>query len=817
MNTSQTGTRQTGTRQTGTRQTGAPRTGASDTGAASGGRAADGPWIGRALPRVEDERLLRGHGRYVDDIRLPGTLETAFWRSPHAHARITRIETDAARAMPGVRAVWTAADIAGLAPVVNEAELRVPEPLRRELDPLVRSLPHPLLADGRVRFSGQPVAMVVAESRYLAEDALEAIEVDYTPLPVVVDPDEALLPGAPLIEESWGDNLALEAATSVGDPDAAFAGAAVVIEEEFRAHRHVASPIETRAVQAAPGAYDGRLTVWSNTQTPHRLRDHLAQTLGTAAEAVHVVAVDVGGGFGQKGIIYVEEVLVPYAARQLGVPVLWREDRNENLTAASHAREQVHRIALAADADGTLRGLRDDFVVNFGAGTFTGLVVPYNSVVHLLGPYRVPNVDIRVRAALTHTAPTSPYRGAGRPEAVFAMERALDRLARELGMEPVELRARNLITPAELPYRTGLLDRSGNPQEYDSGDFPQLLRRAEEMADLPAVRERQAALAAAGSDHRIGVGFAVYLEATGLGPFESARASVLSDGRVRIALGTPSQGQGHRTSMAQIAADAIGVPFSAVEVVGGDTDTVPYGVGTIASRALVTAGNATHLAGRRLRERILAAASARLGVPATELTLDGDAVEHHPTGVRAGLAQLVAEGHELSETAHFHPPGFTFAGGAGVVVVDVDTATGEVTLDTCAMAHDGGRIVNPVIAHGQIAGGVAQGIAGALYEEMRYGPDGQPVTTTYMDYLVPTSAEVPDLELAEITTPSTLNALGVKGLGEGGAIAPQAAIANAVEDALAPFGVVVRRGPLTPDRVRGLLREATGTTAPATV
>ncbi|MFB7593865.1 xanthine dehydrogenase family protein molybdopterin-binding subunit [Streptomyces sp. NPDC056160] len=776
-----------------------------------------GPWIGRALPRVEDERLLRGHGRYVDDVRLPGTLEAAFLRSPHAHARITRIDADAARAMPGVRAVYTAAETTALKPVVNEAELRIPEPLAQALNPLVRKLPYPVLADGTVNFCGQPVAMVIAESRYLAEDALESIEVDYEPLPVVVDPDAALLPGAPLIEESWGDNLALEVAASVGDPDAAFAAADAVIEEEFHAHRYVASPIETRAVQAAPGSYDGRMTVWSNTQTPHRLRDHIAESLGLAAAAVHVVAVDVGGGFGQKGIIYVEEVLIPYAAQRLGVPVLWREDRNENLVAASHAREQVHRIALAADAEGRLLGLRDDFVVNFGASTFTGLVVPYNSVVHLLGPYRVPHVDVRVRAALTNTAPTSPYRGAGRPEAVFAMERALDRLARKLGMEPAELRARNLITPDELPYRTGLLDRSGDPQEYDSGDFPELLRRATEMVDLPGVRKRQAELAAAGSGHRVGVGFAVYLEATGLGPFESARASVLPGGLVRIALGTPSQGQGHRTSMAQIAADAIGVPFGAIEVVGGDTDTVPHGVGTIASRALVTAGNATHLAGRRLRERILAAAADLLGVPAGELALDGGDVQHPGSGARVGLAQLVSDGCELSETAYFRPPGFTYSSGAGAVVVDVDTATGHVAIEKYAVAHDAGRIVNPVIAHGQVAGGIAQGIAGALYEEMRYGPDGQPVTTTYMDYLVPTSAEVPDLELAEIATPSTLNELGVKGLGEGGAIAPQAAIANAVEDALAPFGVVVRRGPLTPDRVRDLLREASGATASAAV
>ncbi|MFD9668183.1 xanthine dehydrogenase family protein molybdopterin-binding subunit [Rhodococcus sp. NPDC059968] len=766
-------------------------------------------WFGRSVPRVEDDRLLRGEGRFVDDIRVPGALEAAFLRSPQAHARITRIDVAAARALPGVHAVFTAADTASLKPVINEAELRVPQGLVESLNPLVRKLPYPVLAEGTVNFVGQPMALVVADNRYIAEDALELIEVDYEPLPVLVDPDQALEPGAPLIEESWGDNLALEVKTQVGDPDAAFADAAAVIEEEFFSHRYVPSPMETRAIQAAPGAYDGRMTIWSNTQTPHRLRDHIADSLGLPTDEVHVLAVDVGGGFGQKGIIYVEEVLIPYAAQTLGAPVLWREDRNENLVAASHAREQMHRISLAADADGRLLGLRDDFVVNFGATTMTGLVVPYNSVVHLLGPYRVPNVDIHVRAALTNTAPTSPYRGAGRPEAVFAMERALDRLARKLDMDPAELRARNLIRPEEMPYRTGLRDRAGLPQEYDSGDFPALLRTAVDMVDLPGVRARQAELEHAGGDHRLGVGFAVYLEATGLGPFETARASVRPDGRVRLALGTPSQGQGHRTVFAQIAADAIGVPMESIEVISGNTDAIPHGVGTIASRALVTAGNAANMAGKQLRQRIVDAAAELLSLPPAEMTLEEGVARHTGRGAEVTLGELIAAGFELSETAYFRPPGFTFSSGCSAVVVDVDTSTGQVGIEQYVVVHDAGRIVNPVIAHGQVTGGIAQGIAGALYEEMIYGLDGQPVTTTYMDYLFPTSSEIPDLDMAEIVTPSTMNELGVKGLGEGGAIAPQAAISNAVEDALTPLGVIVRRGPLTPSRVRDLLREAT--------
>ncbi|MGW4094499.1 xanthine dehydrogenase family protein molybdopterin-binding subunit [Nocardia sp. NPDC004750] len=765
--------------------------------------------FGRAIPRVEDDRLLRGKGRFVDDIRVPGALEAAFLRSPHAHARINRIDADAARALAGVHAVFTAAETSELKPVVNEAELRVPQGLVESLNPLVRKLPYPVLAEETVNFVGQPIALVIADNRYIAEDALELIEVDYEPLPVVVDPQEALRPGAPLIEESWGDNLALEIQTQVGDPDLAFAEAAVVIEEEFFSHRYVPSPMETRAVQAAPGAHDGRMTVWSNTQTPHRLRDHIADSLGLLPDEVHVIAVDVGGGFGQKGIIYVEEVLIPHAAQSLGVPVLWREDRIENLVAASHAREQIHRICLAADADGRLLGLRDDFVVNFGATTMTGLVVPYNSVVHLLGPYKIPNVDVHVRAALTNTAPTSPYRGAGRPEAVFAMERAMDRMARKLQMDPAEFRAINLIGPEEMPYQTGLRDRAGLPQEYDSGDFPALLRTAVDMIDLPALRVRQDELERSRGDHRVGVGFALYVEATGLGPFETARVSVRADGRIRLALGTPSQGQGHRTVFAQIAADAIGVPMDSIDVIGGDTDTIPHGVGTIASRALVTAGNATNIAGGKLRQRILEAAATMLSRSPDELYFESGVVRH-ATGESAEvcLHELVANGFELSETAYFRPPGFTFSSGCSAVVADVDMRTGQVELERYVVVHDAGRIVNPLIAHGQIAGGIAQGIAGALYEEMVYGPDGQPRTTTYMDYLFPTSSEIPDLEIAEIVTPSTKNDLGVKGLGEGGAISPQAAIANAVEDALESHGVVIRRGPITPTRIRDLIREA---------
>ncbi|MET9903087.1 xanthine dehydrogenase family protein molybdopterin-binding subunit [Streptomyces sp. NPDC006446] len=784
-------------------------------------RHGDGGWIGRSVPRVEDDRLLRGNGRYVDDIALPGAVEAAFVRSPHAHARIDSVDVSAALAAPGVVAVWTGDDVADLPPMLNKEELRTPPGLAELLDPVVRMTPMPLLARDKVLYVGQPVAVVIAENRYLAEDALELVDVRYSPLAILVDPGLSLSPDAPVLHEELPDNTAVAVAARVGDPDAAFSRAHAVVSERFEAHRYVASPIETRAISAQVDPYSGRLTVWSGTQTPHRLRDAIAHTLGLEPAAVHVVAADVGGGFGQKGILYVEELLVPHAARRIGRPVLWREDRNENLTAASHAREQIHRIELAADTEGRLLAVRDRITVNFGAYNMTGLVVPYNSLCHLLGPYRIPNVDIDVVGVLTNTTFATPYRGAGRPETVFAMERAMDRLAAELGIEPEELRARNLVGPDAMPYATGLVDRSGRPQIYDSGDYPELLRRAVAKADVERVRARQREGARDGK--YIGIGFAMYIEATGLGPFETARIDIAPSGRVRLAIGAPSQGQGHRTSMAQIAADAIGVPFDVIDVVGGDTEATPFGVGTIASRALVTAGNATHRAGRLIREKIVEAAARRLGVDADGLHLnDGVVASKDPGGPSMGLAELAGRtplpgtpepadgryGTEISETVHFRPPGFAVSGGAHAAVVEIDEHTGGIEILHYVVVHDAGNIVNPMIAEGQVTGGIAQGIGGALYEEMVYGPDGQPRTGTYMDYLVPTSSEIPDLDMDEIFTPSPMNDLGVKGLGEGGAIAPQAVLAGAVEDALRPFGVVVRRGPLSPSRVRELIRTA---------
>lgn len=775
-------------------------------------------YVGRSVPRVEDERLLRGAGAYVDDIHPAGACEAAFLRSPQAHARIVALDVEAARRAPGVIAVWTGAELAQtLEPMVFQIARVIPETVRASTGAVSRIHPMPAIPAERASYVGQPLAVVLAESRYLAEDALELIELELEPLPAVVDPEAALAPGAPRVEPAWEDNVALEYRFRKGDVEAAFAQAPVVVEETFRSHRHVASPIETRGVVASVDPADGTLSVSASTQTPHQLRDFLAGALRRGPETVRVRAADVGGGFGPKGTIYPEDLVVPYLATQVGRPVKWTEDRSEHFAATTHGRDQVHRIAIAADADGRILAVRDEVLHNCGAFHTLGLVVPYNTLTHLLGPYEVPAADVHLRAVLTNTGVVAPYRGAGRPEAVFAMERAIDRLARAVGAEPADVRARNLIAAEAMPYATGMIYRDGTEQVYDSGDYPELLRSARELVEQEDWAER------AGGRH-VGVGYAAYVEGTGVGPFESALLTVLPGGRVRVATGASSQGQSHRTTLAQIAADALGVPLEAIDVVGGDTAAVPSGFGTIASRTLVVAGNAVAKAAAQLRATVLEQAGALLGVPADALALTGGEIrplDGDGDGDALALADLAAAlspfnprrpqdaPGELRASAIHNPGPVTYAGGVHAAVVAVDPATGAVELLRYAVAHDCGRAVNPAIADGQVLGGVMQGIGGALYEELRYDPDGQLRTGSFMDYLLPTAAEMPDFRLAHVNVPTPLNPLGVKGLGEGGAIGPPAAIANAVEDALAAYGVVVRACPLTPDRVRALIRAGT--------
>jgi carbon-monoxide dehydrogenase large subunit len=774
-------------------------------------------YFGAAVKRKEDPRFLRGEARYVDDVKLPAMLHAAFLRSPHAHARIKAVRAEAARRMPGVAAVYTFHDLERWMkplPLFGAA----PPGLAAVVKFDIRQAQQFALCPERARYVGEIVAMVVADSRYRAEDAAERVEVDWEPLPVCADMLTAVDPGAPLVHEDWGTNLAVGFHHAVGDPDAAFAAAAVVMSETFHTQRYVGMPLEGRGAVAVWDRRDGTLTTWNSTQVSHFVQQGLAATLELPPHKIRVIAPDLGGGFGTKASGYAEDVLVPIAALRLNRPVKWTEDRREHMMAAAHARHQVHAIQLAARRDGTILGLRDHIWLDLGAYNVWGIVLPYNTVAHLIGPHRIPSMAIEFEAVATHKTPNAPYRGAGRPEAVFAMDRAVDCLARQLGMDPAEIRRKNYIRADEMPYDLRMPYRDGNPLVYDTGDFPAALESALRAAGYDEFRREQAALRARGV-HR-GIGISGYVEGTAIGPFEGATVKLDLAGRVVVATGAVSSGQGHETSFAQVAADALGVPLDWVTVIGGDTATVPFGVGTFASRSAVTAGSSIHDAATQVRRKLLNAAATLLEAAPADVDIeDGQALVRGVPGSAVPLATVVqasiptfarpgVASPDFEASAYHHVPTVTYASAVHVAQVEVDTGTGYVKLLRYVVSHDCGKLINPLIVEGQVHGGVAQGVGGALFEEMVYDEQGQLLTGTLMDYLVPTATDLPNIETIHLEYPSPRNPLGVKGLGEGGAISPPAAIANAVEDALAPFGVCVRETPLSPARVLALLEAA---------
>jgi len=761
----------------------------------------ESPWVGRSLRRREDERLLRGRGTYVADINLPGQAHAVFVRSPFAHAAIDGIDVSAALALPGVVAVLTAADVppGPLPPFLWDTP---PEKLVSALRPHLRPCHPPLLAE-RPLYAGQAVAVVVAESRYVAEDAAELVEIDYDPLPSVATLERALDPDAPAVHDGWDDNVAVRFVVAKGDVGPALDRATLVVRERFSIQRQAGIPMETRGALATWSPDTDGLTLWSATQNSHPLRRAMSRVSGVPQERIRVIAPDVGGGFGIKGVLYPEDLLVGLLAIRLGRPVKWIEDRLEHMLSAVHAREQVHEIELGLDADGRIVALRDRVLVDTGAYNPLGLVIPYNTIAHLMGPYRVPSFEATAEGVITTKTPTAPYRGAGRPEAVFAVERSLDLAARRLGVDPVELRLRNLVRPDEMAFDAGILYRDGEPLVLDGGDYPAVLRRAAELAgwDDVEIRERNGRL--------VGRGVGVYVEGTGIGPFEGALVEVGDDGRVSVRTGACTQGQGHATVFAQVCADHLGVDADAVDVVTGDTEGLEKGWGTVASRSAVVAGNAVAEAAGIVREQALAAAGDLLEIAPSDLELTGGRVAPvDAPGRGVGLGDVARAARErgtpLASTFYFEPGTVTWANGAHAAIVAVDPETGEVELLRYVVVHDCGREINPMIVDGQVHGGVAQGIGGALYEEVLYDDEGQLLNGTLADYLVPTAGEIPTIEIDRWETPSPLNALGVRGVGEGGAIVPPAAIANAVDDALSRLGAVVRRTPLTPPYVRSL-------------
>jgi carbon-monoxide dehydrogenase large subunit len=783
--------------------------------------------FGERVERREDDRLLVGNGRYTDDFE-PHAAHAAFVRSEYAHARIADIDVSGALDVDGVHAVYTYDDLDG----------KFAEPL-----PLI--IPHEAIADGRtqyalardeVRYVGETIAMVVARDRYVAEDAADAIVVDYEPLPVVADIEAAAADDPVLVHPDRPDNVVGRVSEEHGNVDAGLKNSKHVFEWRLEIERSASTPLEGRGVVARFDA-DGALLVYDSTQAPTGIRNGLSRLFDLDLDRVNVVAPDVGGGFGVKVIqFYPEEVLVPLAARNLGMAVKWTEDRREHFIGSTHERKQVHHVRVGVDDDGRILALETSFLHDSGAYCPYGLIIPVISAAQLPGPYRLDNYRYDFTAVFTNCVPTSPYRGAGRPHGAFVMERIMDRLANELGIDRAEIRRRNLIQPDEFPYDVGVTFQDGGPTVYDSGDYPAGLERLlEEIRyhDFQARRE-----AARKQGRTIGLGIAAYVEGTGIGPYEGAAVNVQVDGTVTVSTGLSSQGQGHQTIFAQIVSDELGVPIERIRVRTGDTRGFGWGVGTFASRTAVVSGNAVHKAAAAVRRQAAELAARILEADPEDIELaDGEVgvVGAPAQGIEIGQLAAIANplryafGEESAQAAlytrrvyasqevplpdgttpglnaveYYSPASGVFGFGMHAAVVEVDEATCDVRILDYVVGHDCGRVINPVIVEGQLYGGVAQGIGGALYERMAYDEDGQLLNASFMDFLMPYATELPEPVLFHTETPSPNNALGVKGVGEAGTIPVAGAIANAISDAI---GKPVDKMPISPSELFDMLR-----------
>jgi carbon-monoxide dehydrogenase large subunit len=767
--------------------------------------------IGQPITRNEDPRLLTGRACFVDDVALPEMLHAAFLRSPHAHAEILSVDASLAKVRPGVVAVVTAED---LGDDWKPGPLLVPPPPIPGM--IFNQRCQVPLAKGKVRHVGEPVVMVVAESRYVAEDAVGDIMVDWRVLPAVGDLQAALAPGAPRVHDDLPGNIAADVRQAKGDYAAARARAAHLVQRRFRYDHGASMPIETRGIVADWDVKADRLTVWDTTQAPVVIRNGLAGMLGLSEQQVRVVAPFIGGGFGPKMMMfYPEEVLIPWAALRLERPVKWIEDRLEHFVSTTHERGQEHDAELALDAEGRILGVRDEFLMDTGAYDPYGLTVPLNSQCTLLGCYDVPAYESRFRAVFTNRTLVTPYRGAGRQHGVFVMERLLDAAAREMGLDRAEIRRRNLIPPDAFPYDNRIIYQDFAPLRYDSGNYGPVLDKA--LAAIGYNRflaEEQPRARAEG--RQLGLGLVCYVEGTGIGPYEGARVRVQSSGKVALATGIGTQGQGHFTVLAQVVAEQLGVDVREVEVTTGDTDQFDWGVGTFASRGAVVAGSAAHEAAVVVRQKVLQAASDHFECAIEDLVLeDGKVSISGVPGRSVALGELaqranplrgaVRPGTEpgLEATRYFGPEMGATSNGVHAMVVEVDPETMRVQILRYIVVHDCGTVLNPLILAGQIHGGVAQGIGNAFFEQLCWSEDGQLLNASLADYLLPTALDVPRMEVHHTVTPSPLNPLGTKGAGEGGAIPVGALYAQAIEDALGlpARGIEITEIPLSPSRL----------------
>jgi carbon-monoxide dehydrogenase large subunit len=758
--------------------------------------------IGRPLRRLEDPRLVTGQGRYVDDIAVEGLLHAVFVRSIEAHATIGAISVDSAAL--GDARVYTAADLGLTAPMLNQN----PSPL------ITQSIQAPPLAFEEVCYVGQPIAVVVADSVAAAIDGAEAVQVDYDPLPAVVDHHLALAPDSPLVHAGSTSNLVATLTAGYGELDAAFASADRTVIVDIDQHRGALASMEGRAVLGRWDDADSRLNLWSSTQSPHAVKANLAPYLGLSPDELRVMAPDVGGGFGPKAAIYSEEYVIAALARRLGSPVKWSELRREHFTSTMQQRGQSGRVEAALDDSGRILGLRFRLIHDCGAYVPYGVVVPMTTLRLLSGPYVVPALDATIEVVFTNATPTGAIRGAGRPNATFALERLMDAIARELDLDRGEVRLRNFIQPDAFPHQVSITGSDGRPITYDGGNYPGALETALEAAGLEGFEERKARSSRDGLMR--GYGIASYVEDTGLGPYEGVRMEVLTNGDVLVETGAASQGQGHATVFAQICAGHLGVSPDRVRVHGGDTGRYGHGIGTVASRTGQTAASVVHLAAEELAATIKELAAKRLEAAVEDIVLvDGTAMVVGAPGSGVPLGELASalqpklggalpEGQQrpgLSVERVLQFAGLAYTFGTHVAEIELDPETGHVKVVNYVVVHDCGTLINPMIVDGQIDGGVAHGLGNALMEHVQFSESGQPLTTSLMDYRLMTAVDMPPLVKIHTETPSPTNPLGAKGAGEGGTIPAAAAVVSAIEHALADHAVVVNHHPVSAEWV----------------
>jgi len=773
-------------------------------------------YFGKRIKRNEDPRLLTGQALFVDDVNLPGMLHAAYYRSPYAHARIKSIDVSKAKEREGIAAVYTAEDLGDYwrTGVLNVT----PPPIERAI---FHERLHPILAKDKIRQVGEPIVCVIAENRYIAEDAVHDIVVDFEPLPVNIDPQISLEEGASLVHDDLKDNMAAHVVQQKGDYEKAAAEADVIIKRRFVYDHGTAAAMENRGIVANWDQRAGKMTVWDTTQAPVIIRNGLAGMLGLSEHQVRVIAPFIGGGFGPKILMfYPEEMLIPWISMQLDRPVKWIEDRSENFYATTQERGQIHESEIALTKDGKILGVKDVFYHDNGAYDPYGLTVPLNSQCTLLGMYLVPNYYTEFKVVFTNKPIVSPYRGAGRQHGVFVMERLLDIAAKELGIEKTEIRRKNFIPPDMFPHNHKIIFQDFTELTYDSGDYEPILDKAMELIGYDEFYNQIKPKAKEEGKH-VGLGLVCYVEGTGIGPYEGARVQVQANGKVSVATGIGTQGQGHFTSFAQIVAEQLGVDIKDIDIVTGDTDQFHWGVGTFASRGATVAGNAIHSAAVKVRKKILKMASDEfeadeedLEIVNGEVRVKGVPQKAIPLGELAQQANplrgAVKPGTDpgLEATDYFGPEMAATAAGAHAMILEVDPETLLVEIKRYVVVHDCGKVINPLILDGQIHGGVAQGIGNAFYEELVFDEMGQIVNASLADYLLPTALDVPRITVGHHETPSPLNPLGIKGAGEAGAIPAAPLFVQAVEDALEDTGIEIKEIPLSPNKLWEIVEES---------